>query len=78
MRRATRVRYTLFLTVVVWAVFIPGAQAYIDPGSTSIIFSAVVAGLAAAGTVFAMLRDRLARFFRRTSPEDAEQTTPQS
>ena len=44
MQRATRVRLTLFLAVMAWLMVLPSAQAYIDPGSTSIIFQALVAG----------------------------------
>lgn len=65
-----RVRLGLFLTVMAWLVVIPAAHAYIDPGSTSMIFSALVAGLAAVGTAATMFWHRLRGLFRRTRPAD--------
>jgi uncharacterized membrane protein len=46
---------------------VSGAQAYVDPGSTTVVFQAIVAFLAAAGTGLAMFRQRIVTFFRRNS-----------
>lgn len=67
MHRATRVRVTLWLTVGAWVMVLPSAQAYIDPGSTTVIFQAVVAGIAAAGTGVAVFWTRIKSVFRRGS-----------
>lgn len=67
MQRATRVRLTLFLAVMSWLAVLPSAQAYIDPASGSMIFQAVIAGIAAAGTGLALFWSRITSFFRRTT-----------
>ena len=71
MRRTTRVRLTLFLALTVWAMVIPTAQAYIDPGSTTVVFQAIVAGIAAAGTGVAMFWSRIKSFFTRGGSDEA-------
>ncbi len=81
MHRATRVRVTLVLMVGAWLMVLPSAQAYIDPGSTTVIFQAIVAGIAAAGTGVAVFWTRIKSFFRRGSSSersaDAERSTEQ-
>lgn len=79
MPRATRVRLTLFLATMAWLMVLPSAHAYIDPGSTSVIFQALIAGLAAAGTGLAMFWSRITSFFRRggNRSDDTEHTTEQ-
>ena len=76
MQRATRIRLTLFLTVMAWMMVLPSAQAYIDPASSSMILQAVVAGIAAAGTGIAMFWSRITSFFRRggKTASEAEQS----
>ncbi len=64
MHRATRVRLTLFLAMMSWLVVLPSAQAYIDPASGSMIFQALIAGIAAAGTGLALFWSRITSFFR--------------
>lgn len=80
MSRATRTRLTLFLAAMAWLGITPAAHAYIDPGSTSMIFSAIVAGLAAAGTVIGVYWQKFKRLFRRGGPDldtyDWDDTTP--
>lgn len=71
MHRATRVRLTLILTVGAWLMVLPSAQAYIDPASGSMIFQALIAGIAAAGTGLAVFWTRLRSLFRRGSGADA-------
>jgi hypothetical protein len=67
--RATRTRLTLFLAAMAWLGITPAAHAYIDPGSTSMIFSAIVAGFAAAGTVIGVYWHKFRRLFRRGEPD---------
>jgi len=64
-RRPRRVILTLLWTLAAWLVVIPGASAYIDPGTTTIFFQAVIAGLAAAGTAVTVFWSRIVGFFRR-------------
>jgi hypothetical protein len=63
MRR--RVPLTLWLAAMAWLAVVPAASAYVDPGSTSMIFQAVIAGLAAAGTALTVFWSRIKRFFSR-------------
>lgn len=78
MHRATRVRLTLFLTVMAWAMVMLPAHAYIDPASGSYIFSAIIAGIAAAGTGLAVFWTRIKNFFRRGDrTADAEHASEQ-
>lgn len=65
MRRATRLRLTLFLTVMAWMLVIVPAHAYIDPASSSFLLSGLVAGIAAAGTGIAMFWQKIVSFFSR-------------
>ena len=77
MQRATRIRLTLFLTVMAWMMFLPSAQAYIDPASSSMILSAVVAGIAAAGTGLAMFWARIKSLFRRGDKATEAEQSPE-
>ena len=76
MHRSTRVRLTLFLAVMAWLMVLPSAQAYIDPGSTSVIFQALIAGLAAAGTALTMFWARIVSFFKRGDKDSSESEQP--
>lgn len=64
-RRTRRVILTFLWTLTAWLVVIPAASAYIDPGTTTIFFQAVIAGLAAAGTAITVFWSRIVTFFRR-------------
>lgn len=70
MRRGrARIGWTLSLTATLWLVFVPAANAYIDAGTTAVVFQAVVAGLAAAGMFLRVYWRRITRFFGRDSDE---------
>lgn len=45
------------------------AEAYLDPGSGSLILQAALAGLAAAYTAFRLFWHRVSNLFRRERPE---------
>ena len=75
MRRATRLRLTLFLTVMAWMLVIAPAHAYIDPASSSFLLSGLVAGIAAAGTGLAMFWQRIVSFFKRDKGAGATSET---
>lgn len=65
MSRGTRVRVVVVLTVSAWLLLLAPAQAYIDGGSVSVIFQALVAGIAAIGTGIAVSWHRISAFFKR-------------
>jgi hypothetical protein len=67
MTRTTRISLLALWTASAWAMLVGGAQAYVDPGSTTVVFQAIIAFLAAAGTGLAMFRQRIVTFFRRSS-----------
>lgn len=60
-----RLGLTTLWTLAALLLVVPTANAYIDPGTTSVIFQALVAGLAAAGTAITMFWSRIVSFFRR-------------
>lgn len=68
-----RLRLVLGLTVAMWLMVIPVANAYIDPGSTTVVFQAIIAGIAAAGMGLRMFWGRITGFFRRNRSGDVEQ-----
>lgn len=65
MHRTLRIRVTLILTVMAWLLVVAPAAAYIDPGSMSVIFQSVIAGVAAAGTMLVVSWNRVLSFLRR-------------
>lgn len=67
----SRVARTLWLTATLWLALVPAANAYIDAGSTAVIFQAVVAGLAAAGMFFKVFWRRIRGFFSSSSTAGA-------
>lgn len=81
MQRSTRVRLTLFLAVMAWMMMLSPAHAYIDGGSMTVLFQAVVAGMAAAGTAVAVYWTRIKNFFRRgdsaTTDEPSSEQSPE-
>lgn len=54
----------LWIVAAVLAV-VPAASAYIDPATTGMLFSALVAGLAATGTALTMFWSRIVGYFNR-------------
>lgn len=69
-------RMVLGLTLALWLMVIPVANAYIDPGSTTVVFQAIIAGVAAAGMGLRMFWGRISAFFRRVrSSGDAEESS---
>jgi len=70
-----RLRAVLALSVALWLMVIPVANAYIDPGSTTVVFQAVIAGLAAAGMGLRMFWSRISGFFRRNRSGDVEESS---
>lgn len=69
-------RMVFGLTLALWLMVIPVANAYIDPGSTTVVFQAIIAGVAAAGMGLRMFWGRISAFFRRgRSSGDAEESS---
>ncbi len=60
--RARILRVTALTAVLMLALIVP-ASAYIDPGSTTVIFQALIAGLAAAGMGIKIFWSRIIGFF---------------
>ena len=77
-RDRPRIGVTLSLTAILWLAFVPAANAYIDAGSTAVIFQAVVAGLAAAGMFLRVFWRRITNFFRRGSDQGDESATEET
>lgn len=61
----SRVVRVLLLTVAFSLVVISPAAAYIDAGSTTVMFQAIVAAIAAAGVSISMFWSRIRSFFKR-------------
>lgn len=61
----SRLGRLVWLTMAMWLLVVPAANAYIDPGSTTVIFQAIIAGIAAAGMGLRMFWGRISGFFRR-------------
>lgn len=57
MRR--RIGVLLFLEVACLTMFVPVANAYVDPGAGSFVFQAMIGGLLAAGVVVKVFWKRL-------------------
>lgn len=77
MHRSTRVRVTLVLTVMAWMMVLAPAHAYIDGGSMTVLFQAIVAGMAAAGTAVAVYWTRIKSFFRRGDKATEDERSPE-
>lgn len=73
-----RLGWLVALTATLWLALVPAANAYIDAGSTTVIFQAVVAGLAASGMFIKVYWRRITGFFRRDddTADDADATAP--
>lgn len=69
MRAPHRVRWIVALTVVAWLVVLAPAGAYVDPGSQTMLFQAVVAGLATAGLTLKLTWRRIRAFFSRSATD---------
>lgn len=66
-----RVVRILALAVALNLMLVAPASAYIDAGSTAVIFQAVVAGIAAAGVSISVFWSRIKRFLDRGDAEAA-------
>lgn len=71
-RRAT---HLLALTATLWLLFVPAASAYIDAGSTAVVFQSIVAGIAAGGMFLKLYWRRLKAFFGRGDDDAVDRTT---
>lgn len=67
--RRERAAWIVALTATLWLAVLAPASAYIDPGSTSLIFSAIVAGAAAAGMTLRLTWRRIVDLFRPSSAD---------
>ena len=65
MRARARLAAISYLTVLATMLIVPAADAYIDPGSGSFIFQAIVGGAMAAGLGIKVFWRRITSFFTR-------------
>jgi hypothetical protein len=70
-RLLTRVTLTLVLAGALSLLVVPVANAYIDPGTGSVIFQAVIAGAMAAGLALKLTWRRFKSLFSGRRPEDS-------
>lgn len=80
MRTRSRILWTAFLAMGAWALVVPTASAYVDPGSTSFVFQALIAFAMAAGLTLKTYWRRLKDLFSGGSgdePEAQEAKTPE-
>ena len=60
-----RIGIVLLLSCIFSGLFLPTASAYVDPGSGSFIFQALIGGLLAAGVALKVFWKRIASVFSR-------------
>lgn len=65
MRLRSRLAWTLWLTLCLSLVVVSPAAAYLDPGTGSVIFQAVIAGAMAASVGIKVFWSRIRRLFVR-------------
>jgi hypothetical protein len=65
MRLRSRVGWTLWLTMGLSLLVVPTAAAYLDPGTGSLIFQALIAGAMAASVSIKVFWGRIRRLFSR-------------
>lgn len=67
-----RMAFVAYLTLCLWLLVVPAAGAYIDPGSGSVIFQAVIAGFLAGGLAFKTYWRRIKAFFSGSKSASTE------
>lgn len=72
MNTRSRILWTAFLAVGAWALVVPAASAYVDPGSTSFVFQALIAFAMAAGLTLKTYWRRLKDLFSGGSTDEGE------
>lgn len=79
-RTAWRVAWVLWLTAALSLLVVPTADAYIDPGSGSIVFQALIAGAMGASLALKVYWRRLtslvSRLLGRSGASDEEEAEP--
>ena len=68
----TRIFWFLTLLTAFMFAFVPVANAYVDPGSGSFVFQALIGGLLAIGVALKVFWARIVGFFTRKPVNDAE------
>jgi len=74
MRRGGRIYVVAVLCLAFLSVSLPTAQAYVDPGSGSFIFQALVGGLLAAGLAVKVFWRRIVSFVSGRKDRPGEQS----
>ena len=68
MRRGSRIYVTSLLCLGFCLVSLPTANAYVDPGTGSFVFQAIVGGILAVGLAVKVFWRRIAAFVTRRGP----------
>ena len=66
----SRIAWVLYLALCFSLLFIAPAQAYLDPGSGSLIFQVIVGGAMAAGLALKVFWRRIVSMFSRRRSDD--------
>ena len=66
-----RIFWVVMLVIAFSALWLPAANAYIDPGSGSFVFQVLIGGLLAAGVAVKVFWKRLTGLVTRRHPEQA-------
>lgn len=77
MSTRSRILWTAFLAMGAWALIVPAASAYVDPGSTSFVFQALIAFAMAAGLTLKTYWRRLKAIFTGSSTDSEEAKAPE-
>jgi hypothetical protein len=72
MRRGSRIYVVSLLCLAFCSVTLPAANAYVDPGTGSFVFQAIVGGILAVGLALKMFWRRIVAFVlrRRSTPDE--------
>lgn len=68
----SRVAFMTFLTVAFTCLWIPVANAYVDPGSGSFVFQALIGGFLAVAVTFRVFWHRIVGVFKKGRGESSD------
>ena len=60
----------LYITIFLYFILMSNAYAYLDPGTGSVILSAIVAGIVAIKSYWYLIINKLKNLFKRNNPEE--------
>ena len=59
----------IYISIYLYFALISNAHAYLDPGTGSVILSAIVAGIVAIKSYWYLILNKLKNFFKRNNPQ---------